>query len=162
MYENRQERRVWWSRPRRCLCLGLLDRLPDSIPPPLLLHHDAEPPEVIQASPRLQSLPPRCPAGLLPLLHHRLFFELLFYDARAGCTREGGEFQRGEGEMFVGERLARDGGCWAVDYRLKERGEIRPDSMEATGRTRLWSMISAMTAILPALGPALRRTTASR
>lgn len=59
--------------------------------------------------------------------------------------------------MAVGEGLAGDGGSGAVDYGLGggERGRGGRRRLV----TRLWSMISAMMAILPVEGPALRRTT---
>jgi hypothetical protein len=60
--------------------------------------------------------------------------------------------------MAVGVGLARDGGGGAV-YDCLGAGERGRGADRLL--TRLWSMTSAMTAILPVEGPALRRTTAT-
>lgn len=99
-----------------------------------------------------------CPRRVLPLCEGALFFELFADDARASAAGELGEAVRGEREVAVGEGLARDGGGWTVDYGLEE-GQWRRECITGRIITRLWSMISAMTAILPVDGPELRRTT---
>jgi hypothetical protein len=77
--------------------------------------------------------------------------------------------------VLVGEGLAGDRGRRAVDESLAgaqpqdngdgqngtptERGKLRQTLQRAERRTRLWSMISTMTASLPFDGPSLTRTT---
>ena len=92
-----------------------MNALPDGIRPPLLSDENDETLEVREVPSLLRGGALLSPGGLLPLLYNSLSIELLLDDTGAGCAGELGETERGEGEMLVGERLAGDTCCGAVD-----------------------------------------------
>ena len=99
-----------------------MDALPDGVRPPLLSDENNETLEVREIPSLLRGGALLSPGGLLPLLYNSLSIELLLDDTGAGCAGELGETERGEGEVLVGERLAGDACCGAVDDCLYDIG----------------------------------------
>ena len=92
-----------------------MNALPDGIRPPLLSDENDETLEISEVPSLLGGGALLGPGGLLPLLYNSLSIELLLDDTRAGSAGELGETERGKGEVLVGERLAGDTCCRAVD-----------------------------------------------
>lgn len=140
----------------------LLDRLAHRVPARLLREHDAEPLKVghlLARGGRRALLRPR---ALLPLPERVRLLELALDRGGARAAREARNDERRERQVAVGEGLPRDGGRGAVDDGLERVCQGGSEGGGAgVGRTRLWSIISAMTAALPAEGPELMRTTVS-
>ena len=89
--------------------------------------------------------------GLLPLLNRAVLLEVLADYTCAGTTGKGGEDERSESEVTVWEGLTGDASGGPVDDSLRTRTRRqldRADSMKPI-HTRLWSIISAITAIWP-------------
>lgn len=143
---------------------------------------DAEGGTYLAGSPGGELLGPR---ARLPLLLNTSLLECLLDGSGSGASGQRGDGVRGEDEVSVGDLLTGDRGGRAVDQCLGivsadvSRGYVEPARAEpgtrytetvpgsleldlrsrSRGLTRLWSMISAITAILPADGPSLTRTT---
>ena len=133
-------------------CGSLCERLANLVSPRLLREHHAETLKVVQRPPLRDRLPLLRPRRLLPLLHRALLLQLLADHTAAGTAGEGCENEWRQGKMTVGEGLARNTSRRAVDDSLPEQ----EDTLSLTNvqifikddmRTRLWSMISAITAI---------------
>ena len=69
--------------------LGLVQLLPDDVPPLLLGQQHLEPAKVVQSPSLLKCQPPLCPCRLLPLLNDGFLLQLLFYHTGA---RAAGQF----------------------------------------------------------------------
>lgn len=113
-----KSRRAKASAARLCLLRGV-DGLVHAVCPLLLRDHDDEALEVGECPPLLDGGALLGEARLLPLLDDRLLLELLADDTGAGGAGERSEAEGSEGQVAVGEGLAGDAGCWAVDDSLR-------------------------------------------
>lgn len=138
-----------------CFCQSLSD----SIPSLFFGQHNIETSKVVQLSSLLSSCSLGSPRRLVPFFDDSLFFQLLLDNAGTSGTRELCEADRSQGEMFVLITLARNICSWTINYSLAEGKNTTQKTSGGDDITRLWSMISVMTAIWPAEGPDLRRTT---